>query len=318
MEPVLVQKISLPIHTSGILNPSKEVRLSFKVGGVVEHVAVQEGEVVDKGQLLARLKPDEIEAQTRQAQEGFEKTRREFQRVKNLYQDSVVTLEQYQNISTALSIAEANLRIAEFNLGLSVIKAPVRGKILKKFVEQDELVAPGTPVFFFGALAQQWVVRTGLVDRDVIRVRLGDSASVSFDAFPNKFFPAKVTEIAGAADPLSGTFPIELSLLTAEQMMIAGLVAKAQVFPIQKEQVYLLPIEALVGAHGDRGFAFIVSASSDSAQRIPLRIGTVYQDFVTVLEGLENIHQVITDGSAFLSEGDLVQIVADGSNPVMQ
>jgi multidrug efflux pump subunit AcrA (membrane-fusion protein) len=92
-----------------------ESKPAFKTGGVIERTFFKEGDHVQEGQLLATLHMAEINAQVDQARKGVEKTTRDLARVKNLYADSVATLEQYQNVQTANDVSNETLKIALFN-----------------------------------------------------------------------------------------------------------------------------------------------------------------------------------------------------------
>ncbi|MBY0425973.1 MAG: biotin/lipoyl-binding protein, partial [Cytophagales bacterium] len=98
----IVQKenTQLPVVASGLVASSTEARLSFKTGGIIDKIYVEEGDYVKKGQLLATLKLNEIKAQVAQAEEALQKADRDLKRVTNLYKDSVASLEQLQNVTT--------------------------------------------------------------------------------------------------------------------------------------------------------------------------------------------------------------------------
>ena len=85
---IRTEDVSIPIHGSGMLVTIEQIRLSFKTGGIVEKVAVREGATVRKGQLLAQLELDEINAQVQQAESGYEKAKRDYDRIVNLYADA--------------------------------------------------------------------------------------------------------------------------------------------------------------------------------------------------------------------------------------
>ena len=80
----------LPITASGVLGSETEVTFSFKIGGIIDQLRVEKGEIVRKGQVLALLDLAEINAQVVQAQNGFDKAVRDLQRVENLHRDTVV------------------------------------------------------------------------------------------------------------------------------------------------------------------------------------------------------------------------------------
>jgi len=304
--PVSRQEISTPIHASGMVFTEQQIRLSFKTGGIIDNITVKEGQSVKKGDRLAQLDLAEIEAQVVQARSGYDKAQRDSRRVQQLYADSVVTLEQKQNVETALQVAESNLRIAEFNLKHSVITAPSDGKILKQFVEPSEIVGPGTPVFYFGAGVEEWLVRVGVADRDIIRIQLDDPATATFDAYPEVTFPAKVTEIAQAADPQNGTFEVELALDSRGKRLAAGFVAAIDITPRKTQSYFLAPIESIVEANGSR--AAVYKVDSDTVRKIPIVIGPIINDHIAVASGLEGVDQVVTVGAPYLKVGDRVTI----------
>lgn len=312
--PVRTQKvtfsaISLPIYRSGILAASSEARFSFKTGGIIHRIYVDEGGRVKKGDLLATLNLLEINAQVKLAQSGYEKALRDFSRIDKLYRDSVATLEQRQDLKTAAEVAEAKLQIAEFNLRHSQIIAPSDGRILKRFAEENELIAPGTPVFYFGSFQENWIVRLGVTDRDIVNLQPGDSASVIFDAYRNISFPAFVAEISESADQRSGTFEIELTLKEQGRKLVSGFVAKAAIYPSQTQNYISVPLGALVDADKNSGYVYTVSDSSNRPQRHPVTLGRIINDQVIILSGIKPGMMIITEGAAYLSDQSIIEVV---------
>src|SRR5687768_8352277 len=116
-----------PIDTNGLVVTKHEMRLSFKMGGVVRRIHVQEGEVVRQGQRLAEIELTEVSAQVEQARQLAEKAARDLKRGENLYADQVISLEQLQDLRTQAAMAAAQHQSAQFNLGHSVITAPRDG-----------------------------------------------------------------------------------------------------------------------------------------------------------------------------------------------
>ncbi len=301
--------VSVPVHTSGKLTSATEARLSFKVGGIIGSIPVDEGEAVTRGQLLASLKADEIDAQVTQARSGFEKAERDLKRARRLYADSVVTLEQLQDVETWFSVAKSQLKIAEFNQTYSSIYAPTDGKILRRFVEINEMVGPGAPVLFFGSGGSRWIVRVGISDRAVIRLALGDSASVTFDAYRDREFPAQVAEIGEAADPMSGAYEVELTLEDAGMKLVSGFVARVDIFPASCEPMHIVPIEALMEADGERGYIYVPDQAGAVAIKKAVVLGCLIGERVAIQSGLEGEDLVVTDGAAYLTDKAAIRIV---------
>jgi RND family efflux transporter MFP subunit len=301
--------IAQPIRATGILSGKAESKLSFKIGGIIDRIVVNEGQSVRQGQLLATLKLAEINAQVHQAQNAFDKAGRDLQRVQNLYRDSVATLEQFQDATTGHEVAKSALEIAKFNQQYASIYAPAAGKILKRFAEATELVSPGTPILLMRSAQDGWVVKTGLADRDVVRVAIGDTARLTFDAYPSHFFSATITEISGTASPMTGTYEVELRVEPAEgTLFLSGMIAKSEILPSKKSRVSLVPIESLVEADGLRGSVYAISPSL-AAKKVGVSVAFIYGNQAAINAGLDGIDEVITDGAAYLSDGAAIKIV---------
>ena len=305
---VIRENISFPVRTSGIVIPAKEIRLSFKTGGLINALYADAGTKVKKGALLATLDPAEIDAQVNQAASGYEKALRDYTRAKNLYRDSVATLEQLQNAETALNVSNATLEIAGFNRDHSRIIAPDDGVILHCLVESHEVIGPGYPVFVFGTTGTHWKIKAGVADKDFVRIGDGDSAQVSFDAYPDEKFKAVVTLIGEAANPLTGTYDVELDLLPAGRRLASGFIAGISIIPSRSESYFRIPVEALKGAEDRTGYVFVVSDSS-TALKMKVEIAGIYDSWAVIASGLKGDEDLVTEGAAYLTDGEKVIVV---------
>jgi RND family efflux transporter MFP subunit len=316
--PVEQKAMSQDVRTHGRISSKKEIKLSFKINGIIRNLYVDEGQTVKKGQLLARLDLSEIESQVRQARSAFEKVERDLERAESLFKEKAVTLEQLQNIQTAHQQAKSQLEVAEFNLRYSEIHAPSKGQILRRLMEENEMVSAGMPIFFFASTDRDWIVRAGVSDRDLVRLCLNDPAVLVFDAYPGETFEAHVSEIAELSDPMTGTYEVELEVDNKAKKLVSGFVAQVDISPSSKEMYTVIPIEALVEADGRQGFVFTVDESTNRAQRIPMTIGFLFEDKVAVSTGLKDTSFVVTEGAPYLIEGTQVKIVESDKSPENQ
>jgi RND family efflux transporter MFP subunit len=306
------------IRTNGLLANKHEMRLAFKVGGVIKRLAVAEGETVRKGETLAEIEQTEVDAQVEQAAQACEKAKRDVARGERLYADKVISLEQLQDLRTQAAMAEAALNSARFNWNYAAIVAPRDGTVLRQLAEERELVAAGAPVLIFGAQDRGFVVRAGLADREIVQVRIGDAVHVTLDALPGAKLEGKVTEIASASDPASGMFDIEVALAAKRLPLKSGLVAKLTVVPASAssgERVYV-PIGAIVEGHGRTARLFVIE--QDRARRRDIEVAFIEGAIVALASGVDAGEQVITDGALYLEDGERVAIftpLAAGAQP---
>lgn len=308
-ETLVETNASVPIHCSGVLTSKRMIKLSFKTGGIISHIAVDEGSQVKKGQVIATLDMTEISAQVNQARLAYEKTERDLNRVKNLYTDTVATLEQLQDATSAYQAAMETKNIAEFNQQYSLITAPANGRIIAKLAEEHELVGTGMPVLVFSEQGtDEWIVRAGISDKDIIRIKKGDKAQVEVDAFPGVVFPASVSLISEAADPQSGTFEVEIAVTPNSEKFLNGLVAKVKIEPMNGHLVTLVPPEAVTEADGHKGYVYVVEKADSTAKKIPVTIAYLQNSEVAVIEPLNKMGLVITKGAAYLEDGSKISL----------
>jgi RND family efflux transporter MFP subunit len=305
-------RITDAVRAVGVLAPRDELRLSFKVGGVIETMAVEPGDRVQAGQTLAVLKRAEVDAVVAQAAEGVEKARRDLERAHQLRADEVATQEQVEDLTTAYNVARANLQAAQFNARFARIEAPADGVVLQRLAKASELVQGGQPVLVLGSTSQGWIVRAALADRDAVRVNLGDEATITFDAFPGREFAGRVARIGSSADPYTGTFEVEIDVAAGEERFARGLVAKVAISlqgAAEPAARTVVPVTALVEAHGATGTVFVLDARAGVAHRREVSVGPIVGERLIVLDGLAPGEQVITDGAAWLTDGRAVRVV---------
>jgi multidrug efflux system membrane fusion protein len=298
---------TMPIQCPGILSSKQVVKLAFKTGGIIARMHVSVGSQVKKGQVIAALDMTEIASQAGQSRLAFEKAKRDLQRVKSLYRDTVATLEQLQDATSAYEAALENKNIAEFNQRYSMITAPADGKIIARLAEEHELVGPGIPVLVFSEKGkEEWVVKAGLSDKDIVRISKGDKAVAVFDAFPGKTFTAYVSQIAEMVDPQSGTFEVEVTVIPQKEKLINGLVANVVIESKNTMIVTMIPPEALSEVDGRKGFVYVVEEADTTARKVPVTIAYIGNSEIAVNESVNKIGQVITEGASYLEDGSKV------------
>ena len=302
---VVEQEIPTIVRACGVIESSKLMKLSFKTGGIVKRIAVEEGERVKGGAVLAGLNLTEIEARLAQAETAYEKGLRDLERVKNLFRDSVVTTEHLQDATSAFNNVSAELEIARFNLRHSSIKAPSEGLILKRLVEENELVSPGQPVFVFSSSEAGFVLRAGVSDREILDLALGDSATVSFDTFAEPRFAAVVSEMPAGSS--QGMFEVELTILDTQLTLLTGMIGCAEIYSHKIQRFAVVPIDALVDAEADHAFVYL--RQGDIVRRRPVRLGVFFEETVAVLEGLSPGQEVVTEGAPYLTDKSKIKLI---------
>ena len=305
-----LQEAPLVVATGRVAS-REEVVLSFKTGGIVQQLALEEGQAVAPQQAMARLDLQEIDAQLRSADRTYQQAVRDYERANQLYQDTVGTLAQLESTETAKEVAEAQRNIARFNRQYSAINAPLQGNVLERYVEVGELVSAGQPIYRVGSAGtdRAKILRLGLSDRDVVKIRLGDPGTTSFDAFPGVAFSGEVTEIAESADAATGLFEVELSFTEDHPALKNGFVGKARIAPSQPNGNLKMPINALVEGSGNRAVVYYTKDGA-TAQRAEVDVVDIGKDyFLATRSSFPETGAVVVKGASYLRDQDSIRVV---------
>lgn len=196
------------IKVSGNIE-GNDVRISFRVNGQIEELLADEGTVLKEGQIVARLKKDELsklkneaEAALKLGEFQYELDKTDYIRAENLFKAGAISAQQRDAAKTKSDTDRANveqlrasLELADTKLGWADLASPLNGYILVKSAMQGEVVQPGAPVFTAVDLNDIWV--TGYInEKDLGRVKLNQKAYVITDSYKNKKYDGWVSFIS--------------------------------------------------------------------------------------------------------------------------
>ena len=219
------------ISANGKIEPVIEVKISPEVSGEIIELPVKEGDKVEKGKLLCRIKPDTYisireraeaavnssKARLAQAQAQLQQSELAYNRNKTLFEQKAISESEFENARTSLQVAkadvnaalynvssaEASLKEAKENLAKTTIYAPMNGTISKLSVELGERVVgtaqmAGTEILRIADLTRM-EARVSVNENDIVRVKLNDTSLIYVDAYPDQIFKGVVTQIANSA-----------------------------------------------------------------------------------------------------------------------
>lgn len=219
------------ITANGKIQPEKEVKISPDVSGEIVELTVREGDPVQRGQLLLRIRPDtyisqrdrslaaisSARARLAQSEAQFTQAELSFRRNKQLFDEQTISESDYEQAEASYTVAkaevdaakyavisaEASLKEANENLTKTSIYAPMSGTVSMLLVELGERVAgtnlmAGTELLRVADLSRM-EARVEVNENDIVRVKLGDTAVIEVDAYLDKKFSGVVTEIANSA-----------------------------------------------------------------------------------------------------------------------
>lgn len=236
-EKVAVNPIVEAVTANGKIQPETEVKISPDVSGEIVELHVKEGDFVQKGVLLFKIKPEiyissrdraaatlnSTKSRLSQAEAQMIQAELAYNRSKNLFEENTISKADFEQAESQYKVAKAEKESAEFsvksseaslkeaneNLIKTTVYAPMTGTISRLAVELGERVIganmmTGTEVLRVADLNRMEVV-VDVNENDIIRVKQGDTATVEVDAYLDRDFTGVVTEIANSANTLGTT-----------------------------------------------------------------------------------------------------------------
>lgn len=226
------------ISASGTIE-AKEIQVSSRVAGKIESLKADEGDDVNKGDILAVIDAQEISSQYDEAKAAFEYASSEFDRIDSLYRQAMASRQQYDSARTAAAKTRAALAATKDRLDNAKIKSPVTGTILVRAVEEGEVTSVGSAIMTVADL-RSLELKVYIPEKQIGRINLGQKALISVDSFPGQTFEGKVMYISNKAEftpkniqtkeeRVNQVFEVKIKIPNPDLMLKPGMPADAEI-----------------------------------------------------------------------------------------
>lgn len=366
MEKPAQREIVELISANGRVQPVVEVKISPDVSGEIVELLVKEGDYVEKGQLLLKIKPDTYlsikdrteaavnssKAQLAQIEAQLAGAEQTYERQKQLFEQKAISASEFERAESEYNALTAQKRTAQFNIKSSeaslkeadeqlyktTIFAPSAGTISKLSVELGERVVgtaqmAGTEMLRLADL-KQMEVRADVNENDIVRVQMGDSATIEIDAYIGRKFKGVVTRIANSSQSTTSSadqvtsFEVRIYL---DPTSYADLVNNDSPSPFrpgmsaavdietERLDVLSIPIQAITTRAKDgvekKEVVFVYHRDSSVVHSVAVSSGIQDKQYIEITSGLDSTMQVVTGPfvavSKELTDGQKVKNTAD-------
>ncbi|MBI2058586.1 MAG: efflux RND transporter periplasmic adaptor subunit [Nitrospirae bacterium] len=187
------------------------------------------------------------------------------------------------------------------------VTSPLDGVITRYFVDRGELVSPATPIAEVAEISPVKVlVRVG--ERELPRVRMGQSARFRVDAYPGQIFRGTVAQISEALGLGSRASDVEIHLMNPDKKLKPGMFARVELILDRHPHALAVPEESLLEVDGE---SFVYTVPDGMARRTRVEIGLRQSGRVEILKGLSGTEKVVTIGWQNLADGSVVDVVEE-------
>lgn len=327
--PVVVSEVRLqsldryktfPGRTRG----TREVEVRARVEGILQQRSHTEGAQVAQGEVLFRIDPEPFEialqranAQRANAQAGVDEARREWERVRGLYERDAISTRERDRARSALELARAELAMAEAEradarrqLRYTEVTAPVDGITGLERVPEGSLLEPGALLTVITQL-DPLHLRFGIPERDPLARRIRSAAEGALEVElllgDGEIYahPGEIDFAEAGVDPATGTVTARAVFPNPDAALRPGRFLRVRVLQERLEEVFLVPEQAIgEGADGPQVFVVV----DGEARATPVTLGPVIDGQQVLHDGLKEGDRVIVEGLAGLSDGAAVRL----------
>jgi membrane fusion protein (multidrug efflux system) len=312
------KKIQPYLETTGTLKADEEVMVSSEVDGIVRQIKVDEGSPVSAGTLLVEVNEIDYmldwkrsDAALKQAEANLANAKAEYKRKDALYKEELITKQQFDDITTKIALAEAELDRAKATLAISKEKlartkiySPLTGAVKEKRVSVGDYVRNGTPLLQLIKINPLKLNFT-ISEKDAASIKIGQEVVFNVDSYTNKQFKGRVSLLYPNVEEKTRTLQAEALVPNTNHLLKPGYFARTLIYTSAPRTVVLAPITALLY---DNAVIRIFVVDGDKARERIVKIGGKYGEFIEVVEGLKEKEEIVIIGQNNLSEGVKVNV----------
>ncbi len=323
--PVLTQRVtpggvaSRDIY-SGEIRARYETDVGFRVAGKIVARPVDAGARVMKGQVLARLDPEDArlaaqgaQAQLASAQSEFALAKSELDRHADLLAKKFISQSAFDVKQNAFNAASARAEQARSQASITgnqasytTLVADADGVVVSVLAEPGQVVVAGQPVLKLARSGEKEVVLSA-PEGQLARFKPGQEVTVSLWSDPANVFRGRVREIAGGADPVTRTYAVRVSAIDPPAGAQLGMTANVLFIPTVDRELVLLPLSSLAGDSAQPA-VWVVDPRTSQVRLKPVTIGQFREDGVSITNGVAAGDIVVTAGVHKLRAGQSVRI----------
>jgi len=282
-----------------------EADVIAKVEGEIREVLVEEGDLVEKGQILARLDGDRLRLELNESRARLNKMQRDFERNKELREKRLLSEGDFEKIRYDLEALEAAFNLASLELDYTQIRAPIAGVISERYIKLGNTVRVGEQMFRVTSF-DPLVAYMHIPEREFRRISAGQPVAIDIDALAGEDYIAAVTRVSPIVDPGTGTFKVTIEIRDETLRIKPGMFGRMSIVYDRHENVLQVPRSAVIE---DMGSETVFVVEDGKAVKRIVQTGYGEKGMVEIVDGLDDTDDVITVGQVGLKSDAKVNVI---------
>jgi membrane fusion protein (multidrug efflux system) len=293
---------------SGQLDAEHTVMIQPEIEGIIESIDFEQGQSVEKGDVLFHLRSREQEALLREAEANRNLARERWERAERLVKSEASSLAQRDVVKAEYEIAQARVEIARLALDRTQIRAPFRGVVGQRLVDIGSRVEQETELVRLDAV-DRLQVTFGITDEGLPVARTGMKVKAWVRPYPGEKFSGEVFYVAPTLDPRNRRIFVKAWIDNRDHRLAPGLFANVDLEVRHVDQALVVP-ESAVAQDAQGPYLWKVD-DENRVSRLPIETGLRERGIVEVVQGLQPGTRIVSAGTHKVSEGTLVEASAE-------
>ena len=293
------------INLPGVIEPWEQLTVLSKIHGTVIKVEVSEGETVSKGQVIARIDPDDFRIAVDSARASFELASANYKRLASLFEQEIVAKAEIDKLEAQVKTSRAALENAELMLSRCTIKAPISGVIRSLDATEGLLLSVSDPVAEILQVDRVKAV-VGIPESDVALVKNIKEVSLIIQALDNKEVVGRHHFLAGSPESGARLYRLELAIDNEGNLIMPGMFFRAKLVKRVIKDTVAVPLFTVIKRE-DQQFVFV--EEDGVAKKLPVELGIMEDWRVQITKGLSPGSRVVVEGHRDIDHGHKLKTV---------
>jgi len=282
------------VYANGEVEPVFWSKISTQISGRISEIYVDEGESILSNQTLAKL-DDSVEcSKATELVSRLAYLEKELVRYKELVSTDNASISKYELINSEYKTVSAQIKTQNEVVARMQIKSPMDGVVLKRNIESGEVATIGKDILWVGKLSPLRIT-ANIDEEDIPMVKIGQKVLIKADAFPNRSFDGKISEITPKGDPIDKNFRVRVSIDNKTPLMI-GMTVEINVITKQRDNAILVPTISVIDNK-------IWKMDGKKIKIQEVKTGISNDNNTEILEGIKETDQILLNPSIYINKG---------------
>lgn len=231
------------VYATGEVEPLSWLQVSPQITARFDEILVDDGAVVEKGQLLAKADDSVESAKLEEYEAHLAQMKNEYDRNKGLLDKGYISQKAFDDSISSYNELQSRIDNQKLFIERMSLRSPIAGTVLRRDIEPGEVKVPGQTVFWVGD-SKSLRITAEVDEEDILKVKNGMTALIKADAIEGKVLEGEVNDITPKGDPVNKNFRVRIGL-APDTLLRVGMTVEVNVVTAKTEQALVVPAEAV-------------------------------------------------------------------------